>query len=128
MKDTSLVFFGFGLRLLFGFSAAGCGSTSFVAKLWEVTFWELLEKLIVVSKEADSERKMNSCIILPLPCNLLAWNNVMHAFNLKGSEVPEDQELIDLTEWVMLFVCHHQIRFYLVLKHTPVANVLLCRA
>jgi hypothetical protein len=89
-----------------------------------ITCWKLLKELIVTSEEADSASKMNSGPIMPLPCNLLACNNAASALDPKGSKVPEDEELVDMTERVTSFVCHHEIRFYLISKLMPVANII----
>ena len=74
-----------------------------------MTGWKVLKKLVVTCKKANLARKMDSSTILPLPCNLLTCNNVPNALDLKHSKVPEDQKLVDVTEGLMLFMCHCKI-------------------
>ena len=63
-----------------------------------ITGWKVFEQLIVLCKELNLVSEVDSCAVMPLPCDLLAHNNASNSLNLKSSKVPEDQELIDATQ------------------------------
>ena len=80
----------------------------------------------MASKEADPAGKGGTYTILPLHGNLDARSNAPFPSDSEHGEVPEDDEFIDLGEWIMSFVCCLQVGLDLIPQVPPPADVFLC--